>query len=134
MATIKKMADYGLKLADADAQKLADYFVQKLPINRPIASSRYVELSADTSTLIPPLATPRTDPKRGKQLFSTYCQSCHGAKGEGLVGPHLKDRRLTDANYWSTVTYGKRQMPAFKGQLTLKQLSDIKAWLGTKKL
>lgn len=30
---------------------------------------------------------------RGKELFTTNCVSCHGAKGEGLVGPNLTDKR-----------------------------------------
>ena len=134
LGTIKKMADYGLKLADEDAEKLANYFVQKFPLDLPIDASKRVELSADTSTLAPPLVAKGANVKRGRQLFATYCQACHGAKGDGLIGPHLKGRRVTDANFWATVNYGKRLMPAFKDQLTLNQMSEIKAWLGDKKM
>ena len=32
--------------------------------------------------------------KQGKTIFDTRCVSCHGANGEGVIGPNLTD------NYW----------------------------------
>ncbi|MFO1519829.1 MAG: cbb3-type cytochrome c oxidase N-terminal domain-containing protein [bacterium] len=40
--------------------------------------------------------------KKGQEVFQARCVSCHGAKGEGVIGPNLTD------NYW---IHGKGTMP-----------------------
>ena len=32
--------------------------------------------------------------EKGKKLYSSYCAACHGAQGQGVVGPNLTDK------YW----------------------------------
>ncbi|AKH17468.1 cytochrome C6 [Deinococcus soli (ex Cha et al. 2016)] len=54
-------------------------------------------------------------PTVGKQVFTTACAGCHGAEGQGGVGPKLAgDEKLTkDPVYVHTViTKGKGAMPA----------------------
>ena len=34
--------------------------------------------------------------KRGAELYRSGCATCHGAQGEGRVGPALKGTRLDD--------------------------------------
>jgi len=75
-----------------------------------------------------------TDPAAlasGKAVFMQNCQACHGAMGQGLVGPNLTD------DYWlhggkindlfKTIKYGvlAKGMPTWEKQLTPKQISDV---------
>ena len=34
------------------------------------------------------------DVKKGETLFKTFCASCHGPEGAGLVGPNLTDKEI----------------------------------------
>jgi sulfite oxidase len=144
MKTVKKMADYGLKLADADAEKISAYYASRYAVGTPPDDSKLVDLSADPSSLVSTRAQHQTQnqtQKRGQhpsdgatlasgqKLFATHCASCHGLKGEGLIGPVLRGRALTDATFFSSVTNGKRLMPAFKDRLSSEQMSSIRDWL-----
>ena len=131
--TVKKMSDYGLIVADDEADKIAGYFAGKYPVGMPVAETPRVELASDPSAFAAPggTASPSRggDVTRGGKWFAAHCASCHGAAGEGKVAPVLRGRMLTDATFWSTVMNGKRTMPAFKETLTIAQVSDVRAWL-----
>lgn len=127
--TIKKMSDYGLMLESDNVEKIANSLSER-PSTKKLFDQDYasVDLSARPETLIPPRQTQGL-PKRGQKLFTQYCAACHGADGRGQNGPRLKGRAITDATIWSTVRNGKRLMPAFKDQLTTRDIEDIRAWL-----
>lgn len=66
-------------------------------------------------------------PTTGKQVFSTNCVGCHGAEGQGGVGPKLagNEKIMKDPAYIHTlVTKGKGGMPAFP-QLEEKQVYAV---------
>jgi mono/diheme cytochrome c family protein len=135
--TVKKMSDYGLVLADEDAEKIAGYFAEEYPVGMPVADTPPVELASDPSSFAAPggaaSSVVRTgNSTRGGKLFATHCAACHGIGGGGNVGPVLRGRSLTEATFWSTVWNGKRAMPAFKEALKPSQIGDIRAWLGGK--
>lgn len=66
---------------------------------------------------------------RGKEIYQTYCQVCHGAGGRGdgpvvqrgfppppsLLLPHA--RGLKDGQIFYIVTFGYNNMPAYGGQI-----------------
>jgi cytochrome c oxidase cbb3-type subunit 3 len=75
-----------------------------------------------------------TDPTvlaSGKGVFMQNCQACHGAQGQGIVGPNLTD------DYWlhggkindlfKTIKYGvlTKGMPTWEKQLSAKQIADV---------
>ncbi len=140
--TVKKMADYGLVLADADTEKIANYFANRFPPGSPSDDTRQVELAADPSALVSPGASSVISPggssrlrtgegARGQKLFAVHCAACHGDKGQGQAGkpgPVLKGRALTDATFWSVVMQGRVMMPAFKDVLSVEQIADIRVW------
>lgn len=136
--TVKKMSDYGLVLADEDAEKIAGYFAEKYPVGMPVADTPHVELASDPSSFAAPPGGAASsvaragNAARGGKLFATHCAACHGSGGDGKVGPVLRGRSLTEATFWSTVWNGKRAMPAFKEALKPSQIGDIRAWLGGK--
>lgn len=81
-----------------------------------------------------------TDPTAiaaGSGIFSKNCAVCHGAKGEGLVGPNFAD------NYWlygggikdifTTVKYGKveKGMKSWKEELSPLQMAQVSSYIRT---
>ncbi|MFC4452204.1 c-type cytochrome [Deinococcus sonorensis] len=53
----------------------------------------------------------QTDP--GAQAYASNCASCHGASGNGGVGPALRAAGLTRDTIAAVVQHGKGSMPAF---------------------
>ncbi len=76
---------------------------------------------------------------RGREIYTEQCISCHGAQGEGGVGPALNNRTLLkntlDAVFFSIVRSGvpNTQMPAwsvdFGGPLTDEDVKDVVAFV-----
>lgn len=73
---------------------------------------------------------------RGRGLFVQYCQVCHGAEGEGKVGPNLTDQ------YWlyggdvsdvfATIKYGaKNGMKSWKDELNPIQIQEVSSYIAT---
>jgi mono/diheme cytochrome c family protein len=73
------------------------------------------------------------DPVAGKAVFaSAGCSGCHTLKAAGAtgtVGPNLDDLKPSEAVAAHQVTNGGGPMPAFKGQLTPKQIQDVAAFV-----
>lgn len=77
--------------------------------------------------------------ERGRRIYAEQCTTCHGAQGEGGVGPALNDRRLLkntpDDIFFSVIRSGvpNTQMPswsvAFGGPLTDEEVRDVVAFL-----
>jgi cytochrome c oxidase cbb3-type subunit 3 len=71
----------------------------------------------------------------GSSIYVTHCKVCHGAGGEGGVGPNLTD------NYWihggsigevfSTIKYGvpAKGMQAWKSNLTAVQIQNVSTFI-----
>jgi mono/diheme cytochrome c family protein len=75
-----------------------------------------------------PLKSTPKDLERGKWVFTTFCQVCHGAKGQGdgpiigrypnppnLMADHAK--KLPDGQLFHIVTHGQGIMPAYDVQV-----------------
>ncbi|MCK5430609.1 MAG: cytochrome c, partial [Anaerolineales bacterium] len=77
--------------------------------------------------------------ERGDEVYNEQCASCHGAQGEGGVGPAINDRDLLksthDDVFFSLVRSGVpgTQMPAwsvdFGGPLTDEDVRDVVAFI-----
>ena len=75
------------------------------------------------------------DAAAGKVVFMAQpCASCHTLKdagATGTVGPNLDDAKPPYALVVARVTNGMGVMPAFKGQLTAKQIQDVAAYVSS---
>jgi quinohemoprotein ethanol dehydrogenase len=72
------------------------------------------------------------DAAAGKEVFSEECSTCHGATGHGgNGGPDLRTMPLakTQAGAEKQVTDGGGGMPAFKGQLSSEEISNVAAYV-----
>ena len=69
-------------------------------------------------------------PANGAQVFAANCASCHGATGQGGVGPQLSGGRAKvlyrdAAAEVAFVKRGAGVMPAFEGRLTDAQIAAV---------
>jgi mono/diheme cytochrome c family protein len=73
------------------------------------------------------------DPTAGKKVFlSAGCSGCHTLKdagSTGTVGPNLDQAKPPLSIAVQRVTKGAGAMPAFKGQLSDKQIADVTAYV-----
>lgn len=71
----------------------------------------------------------------GRDQFKKYCVSCHGAQGQGLVGPNLTDRYWlhggTIRDVYSTIKHGVPAKGMISWQLvfTPKQIQEIASYV-----
>lgn len=72
---------------------------------------------------------------KGKETFTTNCLACHGASGEGLVGPNLTDDYWLHGggikNIFKTITNGvpAKGMISWKAQLSPKQIQEVASFV-----
>jgi cytochrome c6 len=92
--------------------------------------------TAATTTATTPAAGgggTKGDPVAGKKVFtSASCAGCHTLKDAGAtgsVGPNLDQLKPAEAVVARQVTNGGAVMPAFKGQLSPKQIQDVAAYV-----
>jgi mono/diheme cytochrome c family protein len=73
------------------------------------------------------------DPAAGKAVFaSAGCTGCHTLKAAGAtgnIGPNLDQLKPSESAVQHQVEHGGGAMPAFKGQLSPKQIQDVAAYV-----
>ena len=101
--------------------------------------------NADTAAGAPPYSSSTAgDSNRGAQVYATNCQSCHGADGNSGTAGSIVDPSylaLVSDQYLRTIVIAGRPglgQPDWKnaagGQpLTSQQVSDVVAWLASKR-
>jgi cytochrome c oxidase cbb3-type subunit III len=73
----------------------------------------------------------------GKGIFTTNCVACHGANGEGGVGPNLTDDFWIHGggikNIFALITEGaaSKGMISWKSQLSPKQIQQVSSYIMT---
>lgn len=87
----------------------------------------------DENTVV--LVTDKTELDKGKTVFMSNCKVCHGALGQGIVGPNLTD------DYWihggnikdlfKTIKYGypEKGMQSWKEQLSPVEIADVASYI-----
>jgi cytochrome c oxidase cbb3-type subunit 3 len=101
-----------------------------------VEKEEYLKSSAnkvDENTVT--LLTDATALAEGKKLYGASCSPCHGADGQGVVGPNLTD------DYWlhkggikdvfKTIKYGVQEkgMKAWKDDFSPVQLAEISSYI-----
>jgi cytochrome c oxidase cbb3-type subunit 3 len=84
--------------------------------------------------------TASTDPAvldQGREVFKNFCVACHGAAGEGGVGPNLTDQYWMHGggvkNIFKTIKYGvpAKGMIAWEAQLNPAQMQQVSSFILT---
>ena len=101
----------------------------------PATTTAAATTTAPTTTATSTTSTAAGDPVAGKAVFATAgCSGCHtlkAANATGTIGPNLDDLKPALAKIVHQVEVGGGPMPAFKGSLTAKQISDVAAFVYT---
>ena len=109
-----------------------------LVFGREAPEAKGSEGSTPTESTPAPAPTPtpsstKGDPAAGKPIFtSAGCAGCHTLKAAGAtgnVGPNLDQLKPAEDRIVAQVEHGGGQMPAFKGQLSQKQIDDVAAFV-----
>ena len=66
----------------------------------------------------------------GRRVYVANCARCHGAPGQGGVGPQLADGRVTRRypnidDQIGVITDGRNVMPSFGGDLTPEEIRAV---------
>ncbi len=82
------------------------------------------------------------DPTNGQSVYQQHCTTCHGSSLEGSIGPALNPiarlpgvaNPLDPTFLIDTITNGRKpasgtQMPAWKGQISDKDIQDLAAFI-----
>jgi cytochrome c oxidase cbb3-type subunit 3 len=73
--------------------------------------------------------------KAGKELFQVRCVACHGAAGQGLIGPNLTDEhwlhggKLTDVSKSITNGIPDKGMPPWGPVMSPEQIHSVVAFI-----
>lgn len=85
--------------------------------------------------VLPGMPEPVVQEDIGQKLYNKHCKLCHGKRGtRSLSGaPKLRESTLTDAEYTQIIRDGKEKMPAWKAELTDKEIRQIVTYIKTLK-
>ena len=134
---------------EADAEKGNTGFSSNLkPVNGTIARGNvpyeYEDTNADyekaKSELSSPLVQDEVSLEKGKKMYTIYCVSCHGKKGDGngylsqaekFIGiPSYKDRDITEGSIYHVIMHGKNLMGSHASQITHDERWQIVQYVG----
>jgi len=94
-----------------------------------------VQQTTTAAQTTPSAPSAKGDPAAGKAVFtSAGCTTCHTLKdagSHGTIGPNLDQLKPPEARIVTQVENGGGPMPAFKGQLSAKQIQDVAAYVFT---
>ncbi len=71
---------------------------------------------------------------KGRTVYATYCQSCHGSNGRGTLAGTPNFRRgqvlmKPDAQLFKTVLNGSKVMPGFRGVLKNEDIDNVISYI-----
>lgn len=99
----------------------------------PTTTEQTTTQTTEEQTTTTPASGGEGDPNAGKAVFaSAACGGCHtmaAANASGTIGPSLDESKPDSELVVDRVTNGAGAMPAFKGQLTEKQIKDVAAYV-----
>lgn len=98
------------------------------------AASPVTSLAVLAALLLSTQQATAADFFKGETLYRTYCESCHGSRGEGLIGgapnfTHGQALMKTDASLYDIIMQGKNAMPAFLGVLEEEEYYDVISYI-----
>ena len=134
---------------EADAEKGNTGFSSNLkPVNGSIArgnvpyeySNSNAAYEKAKANLTSPLVQDEISLEKGKKMYTIYCVSCHGKKGDGngylsqaekFIGiPSYKDRDITEGSIYHVIMHGKNLMGSHASQITHDERWQIIQYVG----
>lgn len=87
-----------------------------------------------TSTFVSITYTQAANFFSGEKVYNTYCEGCHGVKGQGLIGGAPNFARgqglmKPDASLYEIIDQGRNAMPSFRGVLKEEEYYDVISYI-----
>jgi cytochrome c oxidase cbb3-type subunit 3 len=111
------------RVADYEAEMAAAAALQPATPSRPEAAA-LLAMASDEEAV-----------EEGEEVYKSYCASCHGPDGGGLIGPNLADANWIHGgapdSVYNTIAVGvlAKGMPPWEKSLTPKQMSEVTAYV-----
>jgi cytochrome c oxidase cbb3-type subunit 3 len=111
-----QLEEYQMEMASAERQKAAFE-------------------AANAGNFVVAFSTEASDLEAGKGIYNANCLACHGANGEGGVGPNLTDSYYIHGNkiedYLKVITYGvaEKGMIPWEKSLSKKQIIQVSSYI-----
>lgn len=104
--------------------------------NSPPARFRSLLYAAALACAGLPPASHGADVFKGETLYRTYCESCHGMAGRGVMPgtPNFASGQTlmqSDLSLFRSISDGRQVMPGFQGVLSEYEILDVIAFLRT---
>jgi mono/diheme cytochrome c family protein len=80
--------------------------------------TRSLQSTSATTTTVPPDAG-------GDAIYAAMCAGCHGAGGEGGLGPSLQTSQMTLEDLTAVIANGAGTMPGYSSRLTPQQVEAV---------
>lgn len=89
---------------------------------------------SSTAVATPESSTSTSLGTDGSQIFAARCAACHGAGGQGYLGPPLVGiaDRMSVEDQIALVAGGRGTMPAFSAGLTVEQIQAVVEYTRTR--
>lgn len=116
-----QLQEYNQQMADAEVEKKA-----RLKNKAAGVDETTVTMLSDAAAIA-----------AGKEIYDGNCASCHGTKGEGLVGPNLTDAYWLHGggiqNVFKSIKYGipAKGMIAWQSQLSAEAMQKVSSYIMT---
>ena len=114
-----QLEEYNISMEEGD-KAVAEYLVSQ-------------KLNVDENSVV--VMTEPTDISAGKGIFDKKCVVCHGAKGEGVIGPNLTDEFWLHGgdiqSIFKIVKYGvvEKGMQAWDGELNPVEMQQVSSYI-----
>ena len=86
------------------------------------------QTGASTGVILPDSAGGAVENKLGAEAYKTTCAGCHGASGEGAMGPSLQESSFDAPSTRDAVANGIGGMPGFQTSLSPEELDAVTAY------
>jgi ubiquinol-cytochrome c reductase cytochrome c subunit len=97
-------------------------------LRRPQSFAALAILISLVAVLLFAAGAPAQEETPGAGVYTQQCQQCHGAEGEGGIGPDLRDLESADA-VAQKVRAGGGGMPAFEGILDDEEIEAVSTYV-----
>ncbi len=106
------------------------------PLHRVRSTAFFIAALLVVLVLIGPSTAFAADVFKGREIYLSRCQSCHGAGGEGVMAGTPNFARgeslfQTDQELIDGIRRGKGMMPGFGGMLSDDDIANVVAYIRT---
>ncbi|MEM1031542.1 MAG: cbb3-type cytochrome c oxidase N-terminal domain-containing protein [Myxococcota bacterium] len=129
---------YGIHYLVGSGAGIHDDYLAEMEAFEKAEEKRLMAMGDVSEDVLSQMASNASSITKGKETYASVCQQCHGAQGEGKIGPNLTDEAWIHGDGSMMAIYGTvadgvlaKGMPEWKKQLSPTDLRSVVAYLGS---